>query len=267
MRTKNFHGTIKQNGKQITMSKKIGIIGCGVIGTVLKDWLRANTRHIVKIQDPAKGYLDNIDDCDVYFIQIHIPTERNGKQNLKKLEKIIVELPNKPIFIRTTLLPGTTNKLRAKFHKDIYFMPEFLTERTARKDFNQQHMVFTGRKNLLKTIFPNKPFIQMSSTEAEIAKYAHNVFGALKVTYFNAVYECCSKFNVDFQKVRKGVVLSKYISPVHTMVPGPDGSFGYGGKCFPKDVHAFYVQNKRESLGYLLKKVVKLNKKFRRKTV
>jgi UDPglucose 6-dehydrogenase len=25
---------------------------------------------------------------------------------------------------------------------------------------------------------------------------------------------------------------------MHTMVPGPDGDFGFGGKCFPKDINA-----------------------------
>ena len=36
-----------------------------------------------------------------------------------------------------------------------------------------------------------------------------------------------------------GVLLSGYINDTHTYVPGPDGKFGYGGKCFPKDVNAF----------------------------
>ena len=248
------------------MSKKIGIIGCGVIGTVLKQWLQTHTKHVIKILDPAKGYFDDINDCDVFFIQIHIPTQKNGKQDLDTLGEILANLPNKPIFIRTTILPGTTDKLRKKFDKDICFMPEFLTERTASKDFNKQPIICTGHINLLKDIFPNKTFIRMSSTEAEIAKYAHNVFGALKVTYFNAIQELCSNLDADFQKVRQGVTLSGYISPVHTAVPGPDGSFGYGGKCFPKDISAFWCQNKRGPLGRLLGVVIKLNKKFRAKT-
>lgn len=104
------------------MYKTIGIIGCGVIGSVMKSWLLLNTKHAVKIYDPAKGYLDNIDSCDIYFIQIHIPTERNGKQNLKTLKSIIAKLSSyKPVFIRTPILPGTTEKLRREFHKDIYF--------------------------------------------------------------------------------------------------------------------------------------------------
>lgn len=39
-------------------------------------------------------------------------------------------------------------------------------------------------------------------------------------------------------KMRIGVMSSGYINETRTMVPGPDGMFGYGSKCFPKDVHA-----------------------------
>lgn len=48
-------------------------------------------------------------------------------------------------------------------------------------------MIFTGNTDLLKKIFSGKRFIEMTSEEAILAKYAHNVFGALKVTYFNCV--------------------------------------------------------------------------------
>lgn len=250
------------------MYKTIGITGCGVIDPVLKSWLLVNTKHTVKIYNPAKGYLNNIDNCDIYFIQIHIPTEKKGKQNLKTLKGIIAKLSSyKPVFIRTPILPGTTEKLRREFHKDIYFIPEFLTERTADKDFNTQPMVFTGQIKLLKNIFTNKKFIQMSSIEAEIAKYTHNVFGALKIIYFNTIYKICSKFNADFKNIKEATLLSGYISQAHTQVPRPDGLFGYGDKCFPKDTQAFLHQNKHRALGKLLKPVVKINKKFRKNKI
>ena len=42
----------------------------------------------------------------------------------------------------------------------------------------------------------------------------------------------------DWRKVHTGVLLSGYINDTHTYVPGPDGKFGYGGKCFHKDGNA-----------------------------
>ena len=103
----------------------------------------------------------------------------------------------------------------------------------------------------------------MSSEEAEITKYAHNVFGALKVTYFNGIYDICKKNNLDYDKVREGVLLSGYINAPHTQVPGPDGKFGYGGKCFPKDVNAFTELLSGYPIYEILKPLKSLNSIFR----
>ena len=245
--------------------KKVGIIGCGVIGGALKKWLEDHTDHQVFVSDPYKGYNDDLSGCDVFFIQIHVPTEADGSQNLNTFREIISKLPDKPIFIRTTILPGTSDKLSKELNRHVYFMPEFLTERTSVDDFRTQPMVFTAVPELLKEIFVGKSYIEMTSLEAEISKYTHNVFGALKVTYFNAIYDYCQKLGADFSKVREGCLLSGYINEMHTRVPGPDGKFGYGGKCFPKDADAFTEATKPYALHELLKPLKDLNALFRNK--
>ena len=116
----------------------IGIIGYGIIGQALVNWLKINNHNInIKISDPFKNFNDNLEKCDAYFINIHIPTEKNGSQNLITLKDIINKLPNNiPIWIRTTILPGTCNSLSKETNHIIYHMPEFLTERTCFDDFN-----------------------------------------------------------------------------------------------------------------------------------
>ena len=48
----------------------------------------------------------------------------------------------------------------------------------------------------------------------------------------------------------------------HMKVPGPDGKFGFGGHCFPKDTKAFlYYANKLQADLGVLKTAVKLNDK------
>jgi UDPglucose 6-dehydrogenase len=244
----------------------IGIIGCGFVGGALKKWLEEHNSGNVKllISDPPKGFNDDMETADIIFISIHLPTEDDGNQDLTLLKNIIGRLPDKPIFIRTTILPGTADKLSGEFKKQIYFMPEFLSERTAYQDFCSQTMIFTGEIDLLKKIFPKKKFIEMTSLEAEIAKYSHNVFGALKVTYFNGIFDICDKLNISYQKVLEGVLASEYINSTHTQVPGPDGKFGYGGKCFPKDVNAFVKQFNDYPVYDLLKALDPLNEKFRK---
>ena len=134
-------------------------------------------------------------------------------------------------------------------------MPEFLTERTAYEDFCKQRIIFCGEIELLKQIFKGKEYEEMTSLEAEIAKYAHNVFGALKVTFFNGIYELAKDRACDYDKIQKGFLLSEYINDTHTYIPGPDGKFGYGGKCFPKDVRAFRNMLKDK---YVIEKMIKI---------
>ncbi|MBQ9789885.1 MAG: UDP-glucose 6-dehydrogenase [Lentisphaeria bacterium] len=244
----------------------VGIIGCGFVGGALKRWLdEHNPKVKIVISDPPKGFNDDLNEADVFFISLHVPTEEDGSQDLSLMESIIKTLPDKPIFIRTTILPGTSEQLSRNTNHQVYFMPEFLTERTAYIDFCSQPMVFTAEQELLQKIFVGKKFIEMSSLEAEITKYAHNVFGALKVTYFNGIYELCNSMEANYRKVQQGLLLSGYINTPHSQVPGPDGKLGYGGKCFPKDVNAFteLFREKELSLYDLLKVLKPLNIHYR----
>ena len=90
----------------------VGIVGCGFVGGALKKWLDEHNPSVkIYISDPYKGYNDDLSRVDVVFISIHIPTELDGTQDLSVLESIIESLPRKPIFIRTTILPGTSDYL------------------------------------------------------------------------------------------------------------------------------------------------------------
>ena len=246
----------------------VGVIGCGVIGGALIKWIEEhNTDCNILRVDPPKGFNDDIKRADVIFISIHIPTEDDLSQDLTVLEQIIDDCPNVPIFIRTTLKPGTCDMLSKKHNKSVNFMPEFLTERTAVEDFYNQPMIFTNSEELLSKIFVGKEHICMSSLEAEVTKYAHNVFGALKVTYFNGIYEYCQNLKINYENVHKGVLLSGYINKPHTDVPGPDGKFGYGGKCFPTDVNAFIDCINGTELQKIMKLIPEINEIYRNKEV
>ena len=243
---------------------KVGIVGCGFVGGALKAWLEENNPDVqIFVSDPPKGYNDDLSQIDVAFLQIHVPTEDDGTQDLTLMKELIRGLPDVPVFVRTTILPGTSDLLSKETGHQVCYMPEFLTERTHIEDFRKQTMVFTGAHELLAQIFIGKKFAIMTPLEAEITKYAHNVFGAYKVTYFNAVREYCEQMGANWARVHTGVLLSGYINDMHTYVPGPDGKRGYGGKCFPKDVNAFAKMTEGLPLGRLLAPLHELNVHFR----
>lgn len=90
----------------------VGIIGCGFVGGALKDWLEHNNPDCkLFISDPAKGYNDSMKESSIVFLQIHVRTENDGTQDLALMKQLISALPDVPVFVRTTILPGTSELL------------------------------------------------------------------------------------------------------------------------------------------------------------
>ncbi len=117
----------------------VGIIGCGFVGGALKDWLEHNNPECkLFISDPAKGYHDDMKDIDIAFLQIHVRTEDDGTQDLSLMKEPISALPDVPVFVRTTILPGSSELLSKETGHHVHYMPEFLTERTHIEDFKNR---------------------------------------------------------------------------------------------------------------------------------
>ncbi len=222
---------------------------------------------MVFVRDPQKGYNQDLSSCDAIFISVPVPTRANGKLDLKILEGVLKDFrgTKTPLFIKSTVTPGTTDLLSKRFDCCLYSMPEFLTERSADHDM-RWHPILTGCPlPIVEDLFENRVIIRVKSEEAELAKYAHNCFGALKVTYFNMIYEICNKRGLNYEKVKEGMLLSKLISPHHTKVPGPDERLGYGGSCFPKDLDAFlnFLREGEFSGQKLIENLPSLNQHYR----
>jgi UDP-glucose 6-dehydrogenase len=47
-----------------------------------------------------------------------------------------------------------------------------------------------------------------------------------------------SALDIDYDKVTEYALFDQRIGKSHLSVPGPDGDFGFGGHCFPKDLDA-----------------------------
>jgi len=87
-------------------------------------------------------------------------------------------------------------------------------------------------------VFPKAAIIKTDSTYAEMVKYVTNSFLATKVSFANEMYEICEGLNIDYDKVIEYARYDERLGDSHWAVPGPDGNFGYGGHCFPKDIKA-----------------------------
>ena len=54
----------------------------------------------------------------------------------------------------------------------------------------------------------------------------------------NELMMLADSLQIDFGTVSKLMKLDARIGESHLQVPGPDGSYGFGGACFPKDTAA-----------------------------
>lgn len=240
---------------------KLGFIGHGVVGGATSH-LFSKKFDVRNLYDPGQGYNEPevIQACDVIFVSVPVPT-KGFFQDLSIIDIVLdqfVPVNQTALYIiRSTILPGTCTDLAEKYGANIFHWPEFLTERTAREDIRKQKNVIIGvPKHIMKTpgyggvgwvsildrlfLSVRKSHRIVPAEAAEMIKYVHNTFGALKVTYFNGIFDLCQKMDINYDIVKDGVLAgSPYINRPHTAVPGPDGKRGWGGKCFPKDVEAF----------------------------
>jgi len=194
----------------------------------------------------------------VYFVCVPTPMYEDGSADLRIVESVLAELAAQPgervAVVKSTVPPGSTEKWNKRFNKDglfVVFNPEFLTEANALDDMRNQNRIVLGGprphinkvKQIFQTAFPKVPLIKTSSTTAEMVKYTTNCFLATKVAFANEIAQICEKLdanglNIDYDKV---IEYSKYdtrLGNSHWAVPGPDGSRGFGGHCFPKDINA-----------------------------
>ena len=243
------------------LKQKIGVVGNGFVGGAVKFGFSPQTGCDAEVRvydkSPEKSthtLEETVNKSDFIFLSVPTPSNPDGSMHLGILESALqdIQLVNKRknniILIRSTITPGTTTKLCKKFKKlNIVFNPEFLTERSAKFDFiNQSRFILGGRKRntarvaeLYKWRFGDSvPCIESNFETAEMVKYMNNCFFATKVSFMNEMKQIADKVNIDWDLAVEGFVRDGRVGHSHLAVPGPDGRFGFGGSCFPKDVQA-----------------------------
>ncbi len=244
------------------MNLNIGIVGQGFVGTAIREGLK--NFYQVRVYDIKEELcpkeflttpLNIIKECEIIFQCLPTPMKKTGecdlgivRNSLMKLDDISkVHKKNPIVVVKSTVPPGTCEKLNEEFKNiNIVFSPEFLTEANSIEDFKNQTRIILGGprpyttkvKTVFRKAFPQIPIVKTGYKTAEMVKYFINNFLSTKVSFANEMYEICNSLNIDYDKVTEYVLFDKRIGKSHLAVPGPDGDFGYGGHCFPKDIDA-----------------------------
>ena len=245
---------------------KIGIIGQGFVGNAVyqkfKNYFDILTYDIDETKCNSDfHYIKK--GCDTIFLCLPTPMYEDGTCNTSIVEIMLSQIngygPNKSydIVIKSTIPPGTTEEWNERFKKlNIVFNPEFLTEANAVSDYENQSRIILGGprpattrlKRIFTKVFPKAHIIKTGSRHAEMVKYVTNAFLATKVSFANEMYEICQALDIDYDKVIEYAQHDDRLGKSHWAVPGPDGDFGYGGHCFPKDVKALISLANKYSL-------------------
>jgi UDPglucose 6-dehydrogenase len=258
----------------------IGIIGQGFVGKAVfkkfKSFFKVYTHDIIT-ELCNSSYDDLVKNCKVIFVCIPTPMNKDGSCNIELVRNVLHRLnkETKAIIVnKSTVPPGTTENFNLEFENlQIVFNPEFLTERNSFEDFNNQNRIILGGprpastelKQIYSTVFPNAYVIKTGSKHAEMIKYFTNCFLANKISFANEMYDLCNALNLDYDKIVEYATLDNRLGNSHWAVPGPDGDFGFGGHCFPKDLSAIIKMT--DDLGTIngtLKSVLKTNDKVRK---
>jgi UDPglucose 6-dehydrogenase len=241
------------------MSYRIGIVGRGFVGGAMyenfKDCFEVAVWDSVEEKRTLNSFESFVDWSDIIFVCVPTPMKESGECDVSIVEDVVAKIANldrrKYVVIKSTVTPGTTERLAELHNMVIGFNPEFLTEANSYNDFRYQPLIILGSDNTgLGTVMAQLYYefnakvdnvahvIQRTTKEAELFKYLANCFLATKVIFANEFKKLCDTVNVDYGRIAEVAVLDKRLGHTHWRVPGPDGQYGFGGSCFPKDTSA-----------------------------
>lgn len=232
--------------------EKIGIIGFGFVGGAIANAFDGYATLV--IMDPAKGHnatYEDLIECSGIFICVPTPQDDDGTCDTSILGEILCDLQSRKytgvIISKCTAPPDWYESLNI-LYPNLIHAPEFLTAAKANQDYINGKFAFIGGRvqayqreaeRIIRLSQQNlESVVQCTAAEAAMAKYAINTFMATKVVFMNELENLCSTTGVDYNNVARMIKEDSRIGRSHLQVPGPDGAFGFGGACFPKDTSA-----------------------------
>ena len=248
------------------------------------------------LKSGALSFSTNLDEgirsCPLILAAVGTPLGQGRRADLSQVESVCRMIGqhtvDEKVFVMKSTVPvGTSEKCRLWVeeemlkkgqtgrdagqmpHVHLVSNPEFLREGKAVQDFLEPDRIVVGcrddrAKKIMRELYEpllrkNVPYFEMSVESAELTKYASNAFLATKISFINFIAELCEACNANVEDVARGMGADKRIAPSFLKA-----GIGYGGSCFPKDVHA--LMKTADALGVhsqLLQDVDAINEKQR----
>lgn len=159
------------------------------------------------------------------------------------------------VVVRSTVVPGTTEELvmstlerqsGKKVGRDfgLCMNPEYLREKTSDHDFLHPWLTVIGQYDsrsgdLLAEAYNgfSCPLYRITIREAEMQKYVHNLFNAVKITFFNEMRQIAQQAGVRAEDIFP--LVAKSAEGMWRPEYGIQDKGPFDGMCLPKDTQAF----------------------------
>ena len=242
---------------------EILVIGLGVEGSNVE-------RRLQKLNpdryDKNKKLDTRVKDHKYEMAFICVDTPYINEENpcdLSQVRSALYENEADLFIIKSTVLPGDTNKLRLETGKNIIFSPEYHggTQHSEAYEFN--FTILGGNiSDCIKVIQKlqhiydaRHEFKITDSKTAEMVKYMENAYLAMKVSFCNQFFNMSEEMGICYEELRELFILDPRIEKSHTFVYR-DKPY-WQSHCFDKDVRAIAEFGNAE----LLKSVIEFNEK------
>lgn len=276
---------------------KVAIVGAGFVGEATGRGFLKHKHEVVfidkskeKVTALKKGGFDaylpeQYAKITTDITMFSVPTPTNGKKvQLNYLKDALVDFGLRLkghkkyhiLVIRSTVPPGTTRDVviplvekisGKKVGEDfgVVMQPEFLREASATEDFERPWFVLIGEYDRHSGKIIDKlyrgfdvPIEHCSLEEAEMQKYVHNIYNAVKIAFFNEMRLAIKHFGWDSEKIFLAV--AKSCEGIWNPIYGLRDRGPFDGSCLPKDARALLEWGEDHDLQFnILRSVITEN--------
>ncbi len=255
---------------------RIAIVGAGFVGQATGKGFAKHKHHVTFVdinhqkleQLRTEGFTAHHAgdytkiDGDITMVCVPTPTDKGAIQldYLKDAvsafgQRLATHKKYHTVVIRSTLPPKTTREILLPIIEEhsgkkvgqdfgLAMQPEYLREATANADFERPWVILIGAydkrsgdvvSNLYRSF--DVPIHRCSLEEAEMQKYVHNLFNAVKIAFFNEMRTVAQKEGWDAEQMFQ--VTAESCEGIWNPLYGLRDYGPFDGSCLPKDTQAF----------------------------
>ena len=174
-----------------------------------------------------------LNQCDIVYISVDVPTDDNGKSDLSPINQIIQSVST--ILKKEAILvvlcqvpPGFTRSIKNKQNAIFYQVETLIFGRAIERAlYPERFIIGCSQSNMeLPSVYKkflesfSCPILKMKYESAELAKISINMFLVSSVTTTNTIAEVCEKIGADWSEIVPTLRMDKRIGQYAYLTPG-----------------------------------------------